>query len=209
MSCVAVIEVFADIWCPFTHVGLRTVVRRRSELGRADVAVRVRSWPLELVNGAPLDVDATAAHVEDLREQVAPSLFAGFDPSRFPRTTLPALALASAAYRKDDGTGEAVSLALRDALFEEGRDISRPEVLASVARSHGLDDGEAADVSEVLTDWHQGESRGVKGSPHFFCGDLESFCPSLIITRDEEGRLHLDRNLEALDAFLEKCFAYS
>ena len=90
MSRMAVIEVYADIWCPFTHVGLRTVVRRRNELGRADVAIRVRSWPLELVNGAPLDADATAAHVEELREQVAPNLFMGFDPNRFPRTTLPA-----------------------------------------------------------------------------------------------------------------------
>jgi predicted DsbA family dithiol-disulfide isomerase len=203
----SVIEVYADIWCPFTHVGLRTVVRRRSELGRADVAIRVRSWPLELVNGAPLDVDATAAHVEELREQVAPNLFAGFDPNRFPRTTLPALALASAAYRKDDGTGEAVSLALRDALFEEGRDISRPDVLTNVAQTYGLNDGDAADVGEVLADWHQGESRGVKGSPHFFCGDVEAFCPSLIITKDEVGRVHIERSVEALDAFLEECFA--
>jgi predicted DsbA family dithiol-disulfide isomerase len=203
----AVIEVYADIWCPFTHVGLRTVVRRRSELGRADVAIRVRSWPLELVNGAPLDVDATAAHVEELREQVAPNLFAGFDPNRFPRTTLPALALASAAYRKDDGTGEAVSLALRDALFEKGRDISRPDFLTNLAQTYGLNDGDAADVGEVLADWHQGESRGVKGSPHFFCGDVEAFCPSLIITKDEVGRVHIERSVEPLDAFLEECFA--
>jgi predicted DsbA family dithiol-disulfide isomerase len=203
----AVIEVYADIWCPFTHVGLRTVVRRRSELGRADVAIRVRSWPLELVNGAPLDVDATAAHVEELREQVAPNLFAGFDPNRFPRTTLPALALASAAYRKDDGTGEAVSLALRDALFEKGRDISRPDFLTNLAQTYGLNDGDAADVGEVLADWHQGESRGVKGSPHFFCGNVEAFCPSLIISKDEVGRVHIERSVEALDAFLEECFA--
>jgi predicted DsbA family dithiol-disulfide isomerase len=203
----AVIEVYADIWCPFTHVGLRTVVRRRSELGRADVAIRVRSWPLELVNGAPLDLDATAVHVEELREQVAPDLFAGFDPNRFPRTTLPALALASAAYRKDDGTGEAVSLALRDALFEKGRDISRPDVLTSVAQTYGVNEGDAADVAGVLADWHQGESRGVKGSPHFFCGEVEAFCPSLIITKDEVGQVHIERSVEALDAFLEECFA--
>ena len=203
----ALIEVYADIWCPFTHVGLRTVVQRRYELGRDDVALRVRSWPLELVNGAPLDVEATAAHIEELREQVVPNLFAGFDRSRFPRTTLPALALASAAYRVDNATGEAVSLALRDALFEQGRDISLPDVLSCVARTHDLDEGDAADIDEVLTDWHEGESRGVKGSPHFFCGDLESFCPSLVITQDEEGRVHLKRNVEGLDAFLEKCFA--
>jgi len=201
--------VYADIWCPFTHVGLRTVVGRRSKLGREDVAIRVRSWPLELVNGAPLDVEATVAHIEELREQVAPNLFAGFDRNRFPRSTLPALALACAAYRKDNWTGEAVSLALRDALFEEGRDISRPDVLTSVARTHGLGDGHNADVGDVLADWHEGESRGVKGSPHFFCANLDSFCPSLVIVRNEEGQVHLERNLEALDRFLGECFAVS
>ena len=29
-----VIEVFADVTCPFTHVGLRRFVERRGELGR-------------------------------------------------------------------------------------------------------------------------------------------------------------------------------
>ena len=30
------IEVFADVLCPFTHVGLRRLVARRTELGRDD-----------------------------------------------------------------------------------------------------------------------------------------------------------------------------
>jgi hypothetical protein len=34
-----VIEVFADVACPFTHVGLRRFVDRRAELGRHDVSV--------------------------------------------------------------------------------------------------------------------------------------------------------------------------
>lgn len=128
-----VIEVYADVWCPFAHVGLRSVVRWRNELGRDDVIVRVRAWPLELVNGVPLDPTITAEHVDDLPAQVASDLFCDFDPGQFPRTSLPALAVAAAAYSRDDRTGEAVSVALRDALFEEGRDISRPDVLASVA----------------------------------------------------------------------------
>src|SRR5579872_4650064 len=132
------IEVYADIWCPFAHVGLRAVLRRRSELGRDDVTIRVRSWPLELVNNAPLDVDTTAQHIAELREQVATGLFAGFDRDHFPATTLPALALAVAAYRRDGRMGEAVSLALRDALFEQGQDVSRDDVLSRVARAHGL-----------------------------------------------------------------------
>ena len=35
-------------------------------------------------------------------------------------------------------TGEAVSLALRSALFEEGLDVSQPDVLSSIARSFGV-----------------------------------------------------------------------
>jgi predicted DsbA family dithiol-disulfide isomerase len=203
---VTVIEVYADIWCPFAHVGLRAVVRRRKQLGRDDVVLRARAWPLELVNGAPLDPATTTSHVEDLRAQVATDLFRHFDPAEFPTTTLPALGVAAAAYRRDDATGEAVSLALRDALFEEGHDISRPDVLAAVTSAHGVDGADPADNAAVLADWSEGQQRGVKGSPHFFCGGLESFCPSLEISRDEQGHLVLGRNIDRLDAFLAGCF---
>jgi len=202
-----VIEVYADIWCPFAHVGLRSTVRRRRELARDDVVLRVRAWPLELVNEAPLDPTRTAVHVEELRAQVAPDLFVGFDPDRFPHTSLPALALAAAAYRRDDGTGEAVSLSLRDALFEEGRDISSPDVLADVASEHGVAPPDAEDHAAVRMDWHEGELRGVKGSPQFFCGELEAFCPSLDISKDSEGQVQIRRNTDVLEAFLATCFS--
>jgi hypothetical protein len=52
---VSIIEVFADAGCPFTHVGLRRLVEHRDHAGRDDVVLRVRAWPLELVNGHPLD----------------------------------------------------------------------------------------------------------------------------------------------------------
>ena len=124
------IEVYADVWCPFAHVGLRCVVERRAQLGREDIALEIRAWPLELVNGAPLDPETTADHVGDLRAQVAPDLFTHFEPEHFPSTCLPALACIHAAYRKDLRTGETVGLALRDALFEKGLDISRADVLS-------------------------------------------------------------------------------
>jgi predicted DsbA family dithiol-disulfide isomerase len=203
---VTVIEVYADIWCPFAHVGIRSVVRRRNQLGRDDVVLRVRAWPLELVNGEPLDPTITAEHVDDLRTQVASDLFAHFDPDHFPRTSLRALAVAAVAYRRDDGIGEAVSLALRDALFEEGCDISRADVLASVANAHGVGDSGPEDDRAVLAEWREGESRGVIGSPHFFCRELEVFCPSLDISKDEAGQLHVRRDTGALDAFLTECF---
>ena len=201
-----VIEVYADVCCPFTHVGLRMVVQRRDQLGRHDVVLRVRAWPLELVNGEPLDPRTTAEHVDALRSQVVPDLFAQFDPSHLPRTSLPALALAAAAYRQSDRVGEVVSLALRDSLFEAGRDISRPDILAGIANAHGVDTVGPEDDEGVRAEWREGQSRGVMGSPHFFCGDIGAFCPSLDVSSDAEGHVHLERNAEALDLFLTECF---
>lgn len=168
--------------------------------------VRVLSWPLELVNGKRLDPMITANHVDDLRTQIAPDLFTGFDPEHFPRTTLPALAFAAAAYRQDARIGETVSLALREAIFEEGRDISHSDVLADVASAYGVASVGAEDIEAVRREWHEGEARGVKGSPHFFCGEINAFCPSLDISTDEEGHLRLRRNIELLNVFLADCF---
>ena len=47
------VEVFADITCPFTHVGLKQVVGHVAEM-REPADVIVRAWPLEWVNGTPL-----------------------------------------------------------------------------------------------------------------------------------------------------------
>lgn len=200
------IDAYADMSCPFAHVGLRAVANRREQLGLRDVTIRVKAWPLELVNGEPLDLGTIVDHVEDLRRQVSPDLFAEFDPDTVPASTLPALALADAAYRVDDDLGEAVSFALRDALFEDGLDISDPDVLQQVAKTHGLADVEYGDKHAVHDDWHEGEARGVQGSPHFFCGDVEAFCPSLDIAGGDDGALRIRRNMEVLDGFLAECF---
>ena len=200
------IEVYADVWCPFAHVGLRYVVEKRSALEREDVLLDVHAWPLELVNGAPLDPDVTASHVRELRSQVAPHLFRGFDPHHFPGTSLPALACVHAAYRRDPKTGEAMSLGLRNALFEEGLDISRPAVLSELSAAFQVGPSDAADEEAVRRDWEDGVRRGVKGSPHFFCGHADAFCPSLDISRGADGALTVRRDTAVLDGFLANCF---
>ena len=177
------IEVFADIVCPFTHVGLRRLVERRAAAGRTVPVLHVRAWPLELVNGEPLAGDFVAEEVAALREQVAPDLFGGFDAARFPSTSLPALTLVAAAYRRDVQLGEHVSLRLRDALFEEGADIGALDVLAEIATANGLDVPEVGDRDAITADLDEGRRRGVDGSPHYFLGSEGFFCPSLEITR--------------------------
>jgi predicted DsbA family dithiol-disulfide isomerase len=180
------IEVFADVVCPFTHVGLRRLVDARAQRS-VDAPLVVRSWPLELVNGAPLAATKVAEEIDAIRAQVAPELFSGFDVDAFPATSIPALALTVAAYRHGVATGEAVALAVRWALFEEGRDLADPEVLAAIAERHGVGAVADADVEAVRVDWEEGRERGVVGSPHFIVGADGFFCPGLDISHSAAG----------------------
>lgn len=201
-----VVEVFADVGCPFTHVGLRRLVERRAEMGRDEVALWVRSWPLEVINGAPLDPHFIAEEIDDIRDQVDPALFSHFDPAAFPSTSVPAMALAAAAYDVDPTTGERVSLRLRELLFEDGVDISDATVLARLAQDHGVDPA-SADPQRVLDDHAEGVRRGVIGSPHFFTPAGGFFCPSLDVSRDARGHLRIVADSEAFEAFVRTCFA--
>lgn len=195
------IEVFADVRCPFAHVGLRRLVERRAACG-ADVTLLVRAWPLELVNGAPLDAAAIDEEIDALREQVAPDLFSGFSVGRFPPTSLPALGLTAAAYEQDSATGEAVALGLRSAMFEDGLDFGDPQVLDDLAQRWGVTPPGDRSDGRVLADWADGRRRGVIGSPHFFVDGEGWFCPGLDITRDG-GRLRILAGSE-FDAFAER-----
>ncbi|MBX7433582.1 DsbA family protein [Mycobacterium sp. Y57] len=185
-----IVEVFADVLCPFTHAGLHTLIDRRAALGHTEPRLRIRAWPLELINGKPLDAHHIGVEVAALRASVRPDLFTGFSVDSFPRTSMTAFALAAAANRSGDPVlSEEVGLALRDAVFEKGLDIGRPEVVAPIAARFGLEplDAEAASAA-VHADWEEGRARGVIGSPHFFTDDLEGrFCPVLDISRDDVG----------------------
>jgi len=200
-----VIEVFADVTCPFTHVELRRFVERREELGRDDVILLVRAWPLEIVNGHPLDGHHIAGVIQAIRQQVDPSLFAGFVEASFPRSSLGALALAAAAYEQDLGLGERVSLALRDLVFEHGVDIADHEVLSRLAADHGLAP-DLADERRVLDDHADGVCRGVIGSPHYFTPAGDFFCPALDVRRDATSQLQIAPATERFDRFVTACF---
>jgi predicted DsbA family dithiol-disulfide isomerase len=202
------VEVYADIVCPFTHVGLRRLFALRDELGRHDVAIRVRAWPLEVVNDEPLGRELLEEEIEELRASVARDLFNGFDPTLFPMSSLPALALVERAYRHDPRTGEEVSTQLRDALFEHGADLANADVLASIADRYGIDAPDESDRAAVLADHEVGRERGVVGSPHFFVHGRGFFCPTLEIER-VDGHLNVAFDDEGFTAFIRTCFAES
>jgi 2-hydroxychromene-2-carboxylate isomerase len=205
---IPVIEVFADIWCPFTHVGLKLVAGELGDRGRQDVTIRVRSWPLEWVNGRPMDPHATLDHVNELRDQTSTELFVGFDASSFPHSTVPVLALVARAYTADLKLGQAVSFEVRDWLFERGLDVSEPDAVAAIASSFGLGPPEPDDYATVVSEWKEGRRRQVAGSPHFFCAGANVFCPSLQISKDPHGgRRTIQTNLSRLQGFLDRCLS--
>lgn len=197
------VEVFADITCPFTHVGLKRVIHHVAEM-TTPATVVVRAWPLEWVNGRPLDVDAVLVKARALSEQLGVDDFAGLRADRWPATTIPALNLAASGYARDAATGLAVSLELRAALFEHGEDVGDGEVLARIARAHDL----AAPATEpgptVTADYEEGKRRGVKGSPHFFVGSDGFFCPALDLGHDSDGHLTARFDAEMLADFFAR-----
>jgi predicted DsbA family dithiol-disulfide isomerase len=200
-----VIEVFADVSCPFAHVGLNRVLDARSRTGSSVPAVRVRAWPLELVNGVPLTGAGIVEKVDALRSSVAPDLFSGFDPAAFPTSTVPLLAAEAAAHDLGAVVGERFSVRVRELLFEQGVDPSTPEVFAELLREHGID---VADVvlARPGADHSEGVARGVQGSPHFFAGEASWFCPSLHIAHDEDG-YDISFDSAAFEAFAAVAFA--
>lgn len=201
-----VIQVFADVGCPFAHVGLARFVERRRDVGPDAVRLHVRSWPLEIVNGQPLDPQFIDEEIVEIREQLDTDLFDGFSADAFPASSLPSLALTAAAYRHDVTTGEEVALEVRSLCFREGRDIAAATVLDEVAARHGLtvtDD----DVAQVHTDLDDGREMGVIGSPHFFTPGGGFFCPALDVGRGDDGHLRIHADPDGFDRFLDACFA--
>ena len=201
-----VIEVFADVLCPFTHVGLQRLVAARASAGRSDVGLWVRAWPLEIVNGSPLDAHFIAEEIDEIRAELGVPVFEGVREDAFPSSSLPLLALAHAGYRRGPEVGEAVSLELRDLLFEQGVAVGDPAVLERIARGHAIqvtDD----DVAGVLADHAEGVRRGVVGSPYFITPVGDFFCPALDISRGDDGHLRVHADPDGFDRFLAACFA--
>lgn len=197
------IEVFAELGCPFTHLALRRILARRDDLGQTTPLLRVRPWPLEVVNGQPMSARHVAEEVDALRRQISPDLFTGFDAAAFPSTSMPAFRLVEVAYDVDAALGERLSCALRDAVFEEGRDVADPSVLADIAARHGLEVPDEALDERVRAAHAEGERRGVEGSPQFFVAGGSQFCPLIDIRRDDDGRYRLSVDEAAANAVID------
>ena len=120
-----------------------------------------------------------------MREQVEPDPFRGFDWDALPRSSLPALALVAAAYEVADVVGEQVRLALRNEVFEEGRDVADPAVLDQIAVTHGVVRRGPNHDRAVLADFEEGKRRGVRGAPRVPSGRPRLVLPGAAY---QEGR---------------------
>ncbi len=198
-----IVEVYADITCPFTHVGLKRVVQHVSEMAEPTDVI-VRAWPLEWVNGTPLAVDAVVVKARALSDQLGIDDFEGLRADAWPSTTIPALNLAASAYESDAATGLAISLELRAALFERGENVGDPAVLAGIAAAHGLPVPSVDTSPAVQDDYVGGRERGVKGSPHFFVGSDDFFCPALDLGHDVDGHLTARFDADMLAQFFAR-----
>jgi len=197
------IEVYADITCPFTHVGLKRVMQHVGEMSEP-AEVIVRAWPLEWVNDSPLDVDAVFVKAAALTAQLGIDDFSGLRADAWPSSTIPALNLAASAYDQDAATGLAVSLELRATVFEQGEDVGDTDVLARIANAHDLPTPSSEPSAAIRADYDGGLERGVKGSPHFFVAADDFFCPALDLGHDADGHLTARFDADMLADFFSR-----
>ena len=104
--------------------------------------------------------------------------------------------------------GERASFMIRDALFEQGRDVGSETVLRAIADELGLEFTIDPNHSRVRRDWEEGQTRGVIGSPHFFVGESDMFCPSLRLSRDADSHLHVSADIDRLRSLVTHLFTH-
>lgn len=176
---------FTDVLCVWAWIGELRLAELRRTHGEA-VAVTQRfcnvfgatALKIQANWGAKGGYDGFAGHLADVMEGF-PELTASPDLWRRarPASSLPAhLALkavqAQAAERGDPALGDRAILRIRQAFFEQGRDISAAAVLDEVLSAAGadladikvrLDRGEAH--AALMADYQEAQALGVKGSP--------------------------------------------
>jgi predicted DsbA family dithiol-disulfide isomerase len=177
------IDFVADLACPWCFLGLVRLDRARAM--RSDSPVRVR-WRPFLLNPhmPPEGMDRTtyvrrkfggsAKEVYERIEESGRADGVAFAFDRMPRTPNTTLAHRLILFAEERGAADVVIRALFRALFQEGRDVSRPDVLAAVAEEAGLDRAEVNEflsgerlTREVNAAHQQAERIGIRGVPVF------------------------------------------
>ena len=177
------IDFVADLACPWCYLGLVRLDRARAM--RPDFPVRVRWRPFLLNPQMPPDGMDRAAYVRRKFGGNANEVYRRLEESgradgvafafdRMPRTPNTTRAHRLILFAEERGAADAVIRALFRALFQDGRDVGRPEVLAAIAEEAGLDGAEvsaflAGDglARDVVAAHQQAERAGIRGVPVF------------------------------------------
>jgi predicted DsbA family dithiol-disulfide isomerase len=177
------VDFVADLACPWCFLGLVRLDRARTM--RPDWPVRVRWRPFFLNPHMPPEGMDRATYVrrkfggnaKEVYRRIEDSARADgveFAFERMPRTPNTTLAQRLILFAEERGAADPVIRALFRALFQEGRDVSRPEVLAAVAEEVGLEREEVSEFlsgdrlkREVLAAHQEAERIGIQGVPVF------------------------------------------
>jgi predicted DsbA family dithiol-disulfide isomerase len=175
------VVVYTDVACPWSTVGLHRFYAARSRLGLDErVRVELRLFLLEDVNGGPVPrrmLDAEMPVVGPLEPGLGLASWRG-EPDAWPVTSLPANEAVHAAAAQSSRAAEQLDMALRLALFRDGRCISLLHEIVDVARGCDLVDADALAVAledgrargPMIADYRR-HRNDVQGSPHFFLPD--------------------------------------
>jgi predicted DsbA family dithiol-disulfide isomerase len=177
------VDFVADLACPWCYLGLVRLDRAREM--RPDRTVRVRWRPFFLNPGLPPEgmdratyvrrkFGTDASHVYRRIEDAGRADGVTFAFERMPRTPNTLLAHRLILLAEERGKADAVVRALFRALFQEGQDVGRAEVLVAIAEQAGLDAAEAreflrgARLAREVDEAHaRAERMGIRGVPVF------------------------------------------
>jgi len=179
------VDYVADLACPWCYIGLKRLDRARAL--RPDKPVRVRWWPFLLNPFLPPEGmdraeyvrakfggDVAARRVYERITEAGREDGIAFAFERMPRTPNTVLAQRLVLWAQESGSADALIERLFEALFVEGRDIGKREVLVELAGEAGLDPDAArtflagdALAAEILRAHQQAERLGVRGVPVF------------------------------------------
>jgi predicted DsbA family dithiol-disulfide isomerase len=177
------VDFVADLACPWCFLGLVRLDRARAM--RPDFPVRVRWRPFLLNPQMPPEGMDRAEYLRRKFGGNASAIYRRIEESgradgvafafeRMPRTPNTTRAHRLILFAEERGAADAVVRALFRALFQEGRDVGQPEVLAAVAEEAGLDHDEvmqffAGDrlAPDVQAAHQQAERVGIRGVPVF------------------------------------------
>jgi predicted DsbA family dithiol-disulfide isomerase len=177
------VDFVADLACPWCFLGLVRLDRARAMRPDWPVVVRWRPFFLN-PHLPPQGMDratylrhkfgGNARQVYQRIEESARADGVTFAFERMPRTPNTTLAHRLILLAEERGAADAVIRALFRALFQEGLDVTRPEVLAAVAAAAGLDRAEVEEfldserlTREVIAAHAQAERVGIHGVPVF------------------------------------------